>query len=272
MDYSYVNELMSGYVWYKKLKDVSLSDAIRQEFEKYYKKITGYKGSFNDSIKQELTNLAENIKQQVRNELLSAGIKKGIYVKEYIEFLFKACLLLMGKFGVEQNKATAILGMPRSAYYKLDIYPLRCYDAYMGMVDEDNRYALKPNDKDSDGIQIIRCINREIQSKYACSTAKISDYVDRISRSPKNERYLLLKSVDFKLFGKQKMGEDDEVEGFDEINLEELCSLPDKQLRPILLYIDAEAYPNVFDVIQDIKCLSNIIFVLHTKEVIGEML
>ncbi|MBU5477626.1 hypothetical protein KQI69_00215 [Eubacterium sp. MSJ-13] len=37
------------------------------------------------------------------------------------------------------------------------------------MMDEDNRYALKPNDKDSDGIQIIRCINREIQSKYACS-------------------------------------------------------------------------------------------------------
>lgn len=527
MDYSYVDELMSGYVWYKKLKDVSLSDAIRQEFEKYYKKITGYKGSFNDSIEQELTNLAENIKQQVRNELLSAGIKKRIYVKEYVEFLFKACLLMMDKFGVEQNKATAILGMPRSAYYKLDIYPLRCYDAYMGMVDEDNRYALKPNDKDSDGIQIIRCINREIQSKYACSrfvgvcndldifanvplqsgkkfimtynnnfldvaryyfasgnflsddektlsgqikdkivsimklnnqsvksgsvesilfnaylwdvlkdgceeygdeinnskkyyiylndileeirddgrdvdevimnngmaddnealkyyktfddytistkfkwneknrkkvisvleellanikdglirkvykdvkkkdvlesfksyrdwlvraidndcgvldlhnepeddkvflaavywirevfgldkissekydtilkylsTAKISDYVDRISRSPKNERYLLLKSVDFKLFGKQKMGEDDEVEGFDEINLEELCSLPDKQLRPILLYIDAEAYPNVFDVIQDIKCLSNIIFVLHTKEVMSDM-
>lgn len=521
MKYKYVDEIVSGYVWYRELKDVKLSDSVKLEFKRYQESIEGYQGAFTDALKQKLTQKAGDIKQQVSDELRSLGMKGEIYVKEYVDFIFKASLLLIGKFGLGQNEAFDVLGLARSAYYKLGIYPSRCYDAYVGMEDKDNRYSLKVDGSDSLGVQIARCINREVQAKYACSqfigvgndldvfaniplqsgkkfimtyskkfldiaryyfasgnflsdkekplvgqikdkitcimkmdirqvkngsvenilldaflwsissdkgekygcnkdyyiylsdileqikddgrdvdeviinsrmndaengqnfynifanyrtktgfkwneenrekvissleeyiynfksdqiqkmykyiqrenaldcfnqyktwlvgtmdkgcdgldlanepeddkvflaavfwikevfgvasvseekykivldylsTAKISDYVDKLSRTPKKQRYLLFQPIDFDLLGKQKS--DDVFKGFGEVNLEEFCRLSNKQVRPTLLYIDAEDYPNVFNLIQDIKGLPNIVFVLHTKNEMSDM-
>ena len=73
-------------------------------------------------------------------ELANKDIYKKIYVTDYLDFLFGVCYLLFKKYNITQEEAADLIGIKKNQFSKLDIYPRRCYDAF---IKSDERPTIK---------------------------------------------------------------------------------------------------------------------------------
>lgn len=157
---SYQEELPFEYRIYKKQLDIPLSQDTEREFDNFYNRVKESESFDVEKLRKEY----ETVNKFVVKDIRDAGNKKSIHTAEELQFIFSCSWLLIEKYKVSQATLATIWGMKENQFSKLDIYPIRAYEAYTKKTDK----HLSPLQENSKGARIAECINKQVQAVHAC--------------------------------------------------------------------------------------------------------
>ncbi|MDY3275646.1 MAG: hypothetical protein SOX33_07575 [Agathobacter sp.] len=183
MSYEYEHSVTYDFKKYKENKQIEFSANTKTQLDNYYciirdmdkAIILSNQGKLD---KDKLSSLITELSQQyasIRSEYIKPEViakykyKQVAYTQEEIDFIFACSYLLIDKFNLSQEQLAKVFGFRSNKFAKLGIFPIRCHEAYTKLEDLSNRKSLVPNNPESEGVMIARCINREVQAVYGCS-------------------------------------------------------------------------------------------------------
>lgn len=183
MSYEYENSITYDFKKYKANKQIEFSANMKTQLDNYYCSIRDMDKAVILSNqgkldKDKLSSLIAELSQQyasIRNEFIKPEVtakykyKEVAFTQEEIDFIFACGYLLIDKFNLTQKQVAKVFGLRSNKFAKLGIFPIRCHNAYTKLEDLSNRKSLVPNNPESEGIKIARCINRDVQAVYGCS-------------------------------------------------------------------------------------------------------
>ncbi|MBQ1172744.1 MAG: hypothetical protein IIX48_09150 [Lachnospiraceae bacterium] len=193
MSYEYEHSVTYDFKKYKENKQIEFSVNTKTQLDNYYclirdmdkATILSNQGKLDED---KLSSLIAELSQQyasIRSEYIKPEVitkykyKQVAYTQEEIDFIFACSYLLIDKYNLSQEQLAKVFGFRSNKFAKLGIFPIRCHEAYTKLEDLSNRKSLVPNNPESEGIMIARCINREVQAVYGCSAfVGISNMLD----------------------------------------------------------------------------------------------
>lgn len=190
MPYKYECAVPVVYKRYKINKEIEFSDEIRSQFALFFQYIDKLrKLDYQDENgKLQIEALIKDLSDRyavLRSRYLKPVVlqkykyKTIAYTQEEVEFIFQCSYKLIEKFGLSQDKVSAVFGIKPNKFSKLGCFPMRCYQAYVKLDDKSARKSLVPDDVESEGIRIAECINKNVQAIYGCSAfVGISNMLD----------------------------------------------------------------------------------------------
>ncbi|MDD7026407.1 MAG: hypothetical protein PUI46_04860 [Lachnospiraceae bacterium] len=214
MSYEYEHSVTCDFKKYKENKQIEFSANTKTQFDNYYclirdmdkAIILSNQGKLDED---KLSPLIAELSQQyasIRSEYIKPEViakykyKQVAYTQEEIDFIFACSYLLIDKFNLSQEQLAKVFGFRSNKFAKLGIFPIRCHEAYTKLEDLSNRKSLVPNNSESEGIMIARCINREVQAVYGCSAfvgvSNMLDVFANISATDTKAYVLTRPSVD----------------------------------------------------------------------------
>ncbi len=98
------------YKKYVKINDIKLPDKIIKLFDQFYIDIENDKYDIESTKEEELpiTHDFMKIRREVEKFILESGNKRFIYVSDFVDFIFRVCLLLLKK-----DKTSRIISITR---------------------------------------------------------------------------------------------------------------------------------------------------------------